>query len=146
MNITCYRGGTKHIATIPGVPAVYGPKHFFFYSLYESDRTGAPLAVRSRALGSIDAYAAAVGRWLVTRDAFDLLVFYLPDYDYASHAARARHRARGARAQRLGDRRADGGRRRPRRVPRPVRAHRLLRPRPVEGRADARGSTPATIS
>jgi hypothetical protein len=27
-----------------------------------------------------------VGRWLVTRDAFDLLVFYLPDYDYASHA------------------------------------------------------------
>ena len=86
VNITCYRGGTKHIATIPGVPAVYGPKHFFFYSLYESDRTGAPLAVRSRALGSIDAYAAAVGRWLVTRDAFDLLVFYLPDYDYASHA------------------------------------------------------------
>ena len=68
------------------MPAVYGPKHFFFYSLYESDRTGAPLAVRSRALGSIDAYAAAVGRWLVTRDAFDLLVFYLPDYDYASHA------------------------------------------------------------
>ena len=42
--------------------------------------------MRSRALGSIDAYAAAVGRWLVTRDAFDLLVFYLPDYDYASHA------------------------------------------------------------
>jgi hypothetical protein len=86
INITCYRGRTKHVAIIPGVPPVYGPKHFFFYSLYESDRTGAPLAVRSRALGSIDAYAAAVGRWLVTRDAFDVLVFYLPDYDYASHA------------------------------------------------------------
>jgi hypothetical protein len=41
--------------------------------------------VRNRALGSIDAYAAAVGRWLVTRDGFDLLVHYLPDYDYASH-------------------------------------------------------------
>src|SRR5262249_12305515 len=54
---------------------------------YESDRTGAPIAWRgSRAAGSIDAYAAAIGRWLVTRGGFDLLVFYLPDYDYASHA------------------------------------------------------------
>jgi hypothetical protein len=64
---------------------VNGPKRFFFYSLYESDRTGAPIAVRNRALGSIDAYAASVGRWLVTRNGFDLLVYYLPDYDYASH-------------------------------------------------------------
>src|SRR5205085_8361775 len=45
-----------------------------------------PVAWRNRAAGSIDAYAGQVGRWLVTRDAFDLLVFYLPDYDYASHA------------------------------------------------------------
>jgi hypothetical protein len=66
---------------------VNGPKRFFFYSLYESDKTGAPIAIRSRALGSIDAYAATVGRWLVTRDGFDLLVYYLPDYDFASHAA-----------------------------------------------------------
>ncbi len=87
INITCYRGTTRHLPTIPGVPAVFGPKRFFFYSLYESDRTGAPMAVRNRALGSIDAYAASVGRWLVTRDGFDLLVYYLPDYDYASHAA-----------------------------------------------------------
>ena len=86
VNITCYRGPHRHLATIPGVPAVYGPARFFFYSLYESDPTGAPIAVRNRSLGSIDAYAAAVGRWLVTRDGFDLLVFYLPDYDYASHA------------------------------------------------------------
>jgi hypothetical protein len=86
VNITCYRGTHRHVATIPGVPAVYGPSRFFFYSLYESDPTGAPIAVRNRSLGSIDAYAAAVGRWLVTRDGFDLLVFYLPDYDYASHA------------------------------------------------------------
>lgn len=87
INITCYRGRHRHLPILPGVPAVNGPKRFFFYSLYESDRTGAPLAVRNRALGSIDAYAAAVGRWLVTRDGFDLLVHYLPDYDYASHAA-----------------------------------------------------------
>jgi len=85
INITCYRGRTRHLPTIPGFPAVNGPKRFFFYSLYESDRTGAPLAVRNRALGSIDAYAASVGRWLVTRDGFDLLVHYLPDYDFASH-------------------------------------------------------------
>jgi hypothetical protein len=87
INITCYRGTHRHVPTIPGVPAVNGPKRFFFYSLYESDRTGAPMAVRNRALGSIDAYAASVGRWLVTRDGFDALVYYLPDYDYASHAA-----------------------------------------------------------
>src|SRR5689334_7608879 len=86
INITCYRGRHRHLPTIPGAPAVNGPKRFFFYSLYESDRTGAPIAVRNRALGSIDAYAAWIGRWLVTRDGFDLLVHYLPDYDYASHA------------------------------------------------------------
>jgi hypothetical protein len=28
-----------------------------------------------------------IGRWLVTRDGFDFLVFYLPDHDYASHLA-----------------------------------------------------------
>ena len=48
--------------------------------------TGAPTAWRNRAGGTIDEYAAAVGRWLVTRDGFDLLVYYLSDYDYASHA------------------------------------------------------------
>jgi Type I phosphodiesterase / nucleotide pyrophosphatase len=85
INITTYRGPHRHLPTLPGLPAVHGPKRFFFYSLYESDRTGAPIAVRNRALGSIDAYAASVGRWLVTRDGFDLLVYYLPDYDYASH-------------------------------------------------------------
>ncbi len=43
INITCYRGRTRHL------------------------------------------YAAAVGRWLVTRDGFDFLTYYLPDYDFASH-------------------------------------------------------------
>jgi predicted AlkP superfamily pyrophosphatase or phosphodiesterase len=87
VNITCYRGGTRHEPTLPWVTkAAYGPKRFFYYSLFESDRTGAPLAVRNRAAGSIDAYAAAVGRWLVTRDGFDFLAYYLSDFDYASHA------------------------------------------------------------
>jgi len=87
VNITCYRGRTEHRPTVPFLtrPAL-GPSRFFFYNLFESDVTGAPLSVRNRPRGTIDAYAAAVGRWLVTRDGFDFLVFYLSDYDYASHA------------------------------------------------------------
>jgi Type I phosphodiesterase / nucleotide pyrophosphatase len=86
VNITCYRGRHRHLPTLPWVTrAAYGPTRFFYYSLFESDRTGAPLAVRNRAGGSIDAYAAAVGRWLVTRDGFDFLAYYLSDFDYVSH-------------------------------------------------------------
>ena len=87
VNITCYRGRHAHSPTVPFLtrPA-HGPSRFFFYNLFESDVTGAPLSVRNRPRGTIDAYAAAVGRWLVTRDGFDFLVFYLSDYDYASHA------------------------------------------------------------
>jgi predicted AlkP superfamily pyrophosphatase or phosphodiesterase len=93
INFTCYRGRTRHALKLP-VPgrnrwyeAAWGPRRFFFFNLYESDETGAGLAIRSRPEGSIDTYAATVGRWLVTRDGFDFLVFYLPDYDYASHVA-----------------------------------------------------------
>lgn len=92
VNFTAYRGRHRHRIRLPDLAAcnrwyeaVYGPRRFFFFNLYESDPTGAPLAVRSRAGGSVDAYAVAVGRWLVTRDGFDFLVYYLPDYDYASH-------------------------------------------------------------
>jgi hypothetical protein len=87
VNFTCYRGRTRHVATLPGVPAAHGPRRFFYYNLFQSDTTGAPLSVRSRARGTIDGYAAAAGRWLVTRDGFDALVFYLSDYDYASHVS-----------------------------------------------------------
>ena len=93
INFTCYRGRTRHAIRLPEVmrrnrwfEAVDGPTRFFFFNLFESDPTGAPLAIRSRTRGSIDSYAAVVGRWLVTRDGFDFLVFYLPDFDYASHA------------------------------------------------------------
>ena len=87
VNVPCYRGRTRHLPTLPGFGGpVEGPRRFFYYSLFESDVTGAPLAVRGRAEGSIDAYAAAVGRWLVTRDGFDFLFYYLPDYDFASHS------------------------------------------------------------
>ena len=87
VNVTCYRGRTPHRAVVPGFTRqAFAPKRFFYYSLFESDVTGAPVGVFGRSAGSIDAYAAAVGRWLVTRDGFDFLLYYLPDYDYASHA------------------------------------------------------------
>jgi hypothetical protein len=87
VNIPCYRGRTRHRTTIPGLTrSTLGPKRFFFYSLFESDETGAPLAVRNRSAGTVDDYAAAVGRWLVTRDGFDFFAYYLSDYDYLSHA------------------------------------------------------------
>jgi hypothetical protein len=85
INFTCYRGRARHRATVPGFPAAHGPRRFFYYNLFESDVTGAPLAVRNRAAGTIDVYAAAVARWLVTRDGFDVLVYYLSDVDFASH-------------------------------------------------------------
>ena len=87
VNITCYRAGHRYRPTVPGLRrAAYGPGRFFFFGLFESDRTGAPVAVRSRRAGSVDAYAAAVGRWLVTRDGFDFLAYYLSGFDLASHA------------------------------------------------------------
>jgi hypothetical protein len=87
VNIICYRGRTPHVARIPGVTrAAHGPKRFFYFNLFESDETGAPFRPGARQAGGNDKYAGAVGRWLVTRDGFDLLVYYLSDYDYASHA------------------------------------------------------------
>jgi hypothetical protein len=85
VNFTAYRGRTFHRPSVPFLGPVRGPEQFFFYNLFRAERTGAPLSFRNRAGGSIDAYAAAVGRWLVTRDGFDFLLFYLSDYDYASH-------------------------------------------------------------
>ena len=86
VNFTAYRGRVEHRSPVPLIGSVRGPQRFFFYNVFESDETGAPLSWRNRAAGSIDAYAAAVGRWLVTRDGFDFLLFYLSDYDWASHA------------------------------------------------------------
>ena len=86
INITCYRGRHRHVTSVPGLRrAVHGPSRFFFYNLYESDRTGAPFSGRGRKGGAVDAYEAGVGRWLVTRNGFNFLVYYLSDYDFASH-------------------------------------------------------------
>ena len=63
--------------------AAYGPTRFFFGELFASDATGAPrnLGVHGRN----DEHAAAVGRWLVARDGFDFLLYYLPEVDMAQH-------------------------------------------------------------
>jgi predicted AlkP superfamily pyrophosphatase or phosphodiesterase len=86
VNCPVHRGRCAHRASVPFLGTARAPEHFFFYNLFESERTGAPLSWRNRAGGTIDAYASAVGRWLVTRDAFDFFLLYLSDYDYASHA------------------------------------------------------------
>lgn len=63
--------------------AAYGPKRFFFGELFASDRTGAPPNLGVHAAN--DTQAAAIGRWLVARDGFDFLLYYLPDVDMAQH-------------------------------------------------------------
>src|SRR5256886_2370011 len=85
VNFTAYRGRVEHRSSVPLFGPVRGPRRFFFYNVFESDETGAPLSWRNRSAGTIDAYAASVGRWLVTRDGFDFLLYYLSDYDWASH-------------------------------------------------------------
>ena len=54
VNITCYRGRHPHSPTVPFLtrPAL-GPRRFFFYNLFESDVTGAPLSVRNRPRGTL---------------------------------------------------------------------------------------------
>jgi hypothetical protein len=88
INVTCYRGRQRHSPLVPGVARpVLGPSRFFFYGLFESCDTGtSSTAVFKRASGSVDGYAETAGRWLVTRDDFDFLFYYLSDNDYISHA------------------------------------------------------------
>ncbi len=88
INVTCFRGRTRHLPVVPGVvPPVLGPSRFFFYGLFESRDAGtSPTAVFKRASGSVDGYAEAAARWLVTRDDFDFLFYYLSDFDFISHA------------------------------------------------------------
>jgi hypothetical protein len=93
INYYVFRGRVRHplkhrpvaaIARRIGVfDAAYGPKRFYFGELFASDRTGAPPNLGVHAAN--DAHAAAIGRWLVARDGFDFLLYYLPDVDMAQH-------------------------------------------------------------
>ena len=91
VNTYVIRGRTRHPITRPAarrvarsigiVDAVYGPKRYFLGELFFSDRTGAPLNLG----GGIDRHGGHVARWLVTRDGFDFLFFYLYETDAAQH-------------------------------------------------------------
>jgi Type I phosphodiesterase / nucleotide pyrophosphatase len=91
VNTYVIRGRTRHLITRPTarrvarsigiVDAVYGPKRYFLGDLFFSDRTGAPLNLG----GGIDRHGGHVARWLVTRDGFDFLFFYLYETDAVQH-------------------------------------------------------------
>ena len=132
VNFTAYRGRTPHRSSLPLLGDVMGPERFFFYNLFSSDRTGAPLSWRNRPAGSIDAYAAAVGRWLVTRGRLRLPRLLPLRLRLRLARARPRHRARDAAALRRRDRLARRGRRRGGCIPRA-----LLGGRDGRSRADA---------
>ena len=95
INFYVFRGRVRHrllhrpvsavARRIGFTEAVYGPSRFFFGELFASDRTGAPANLGIGIEGRNDVHAAAVGRWLVARDGFDFLLFYLPEVDMASH-------------------------------------------------------------
>lgn len=92
VTFTCFRGPVAHEIRFPRLlrrgrwyETVHGPSKFFFFNLFESEPVKTPLALRSRARGSVDAYGAAVAAHLVEADSFDFFLFYLPDLDYAAH-------------------------------------------------------------
>jgi type I phosphodiesterase/nucleotide pyrophosphatase len=91
VNTYVCRGRVRHPITRPVarrlarrigiVDAVYGPRRYFLGELFFTDLTGAPRNFG----GGIDRHGGAVGRWLVTRDGFDFLFFYLYETDAAQH-------------------------------------------------------------
>jgi hypothetical protein len=93
VNFPVWRGRVRHTFKHPMLgrlarrtgfmDAAYGPSQFYFGELFASERTGAPPSLGVG--GRNDANAAAVGRWLVARDGFDFLLFYLPETDSAGH-------------------------------------------------------------
>ena len=92
VTFTCFRGPVAHQIRFPRLlrrgrwfETVHGPSKFFFFNLFESDRIATPLALRSRAAGSVDAYGAAVASHLVGTNGFDFFLYYLPDLDYSAH-------------------------------------------------------------
>lgn len=93
INYYVFRGRVRHPLKHPAVAALarrigvfdaaYGPSRFFFGELFASDRTGASANLGVHAAN--DTQAAEIGRWLVARDGFDFLLYYLPDVDMAQH-------------------------------------------------------------
>jgi len=89
-----YRGRTRHELGLDGLlrrfavaasfhHAVWGPDELFYGELYASRRV--PCRPTLARPGTRDEYSACVGRELVEADAYDFLLFSLPDHDYHSH-------------------------------------------------------------
>ena len=148
VNITCYRGRTKHLPVLPWVTkAAYGPKRFFFYSLFESDPDRSA-ARRAEPSGRLHRRVRRSGRPLA-RDARRLRLSRVLPLRLRLCVAcpwAGGSRGRRARSHRRCDRGAARRRRRCGRVPRSLRGDPALRPRPDdrESRRAARGAARVT--
>lgn len=89
-----YRGRRRHELGLEGLMrraataakfhhAVWGPDELFYGELYASRRT--PCKPTLGRPGTRDAYTACVSRELVDADAYDFLLFSLPDNDHHTH-------------------------------------------------------------
>jgi Type I phosphodiesterase / nucleotide pyrophosphatase len=89
-----YRGRTRHELGLEGLlrrgavvagfhHAVYGPDEFFFGELFGSRPV--PCKPTLARPGTRDEYSACVSKELVAADAYDFLLFSLPDNDYHTH-------------------------------------------------------------
>lgn len=89
-----YRGRTRHEVGLEGLlkraataarfhHAVWGPEELFYGELYSSRKVNCKATLARAA--TRDAYSACVARELVADDAYDFLLFSLPDTDYYSH-------------------------------------------------------------
>jgi hypothetical protein len=89
-----YRGRRRHEIGLEGLMrrvalaasfrhAVWGPDELFYGELYSSRRV--PCKPTLARPGTRDAYSACVGRELSKEDAYDFLLFSLPDNDHHSH-------------------------------------------------------------
>ena len=89
-----YRGRTRHELGLDGLlrrgavaagfrHAVYGPNEFFYGELFGSRPV--PCKPTLARPGTRDDYTACVSKELVADDAYDFLLFSLPDNDYHSH-------------------------------------------------------------
>ncbi len=89
-----YRGRTRHELSLEGLlrkvalaakfrHATWGPDELFWGELYASRRV--PCKPTLARPGTRDAYTGCVGRELLRDDAYDFLLFSLPDNDYHTH-------------------------------------------------------------
>jgi hypothetical protein len=89
-----YRGRTRHELGLEGLlrrvaeaakfhHATWGPDELFWGELYASRRV--PCKPTLARPGTRDEYSGCVGRELLRDDAYDFLLFSLPDNDYHSH-------------------------------------------------------------